>query len=132
MKTDIIDKMGGRKNKSLWSLRILLLIYALLYLLFIFDFVSDIKDFKSLDIENVVLLILFLIFIIGYGLSWMNELISGVIFIIWFIGMCFHNFFLCTSDCGAGIAMGIPLLILSILFIIYSRRTGPEKIATTT
>jgi hypothetical protein len=122
MKTDAIDKKGGRKNRFLWTLRILLLIYAILYLLFIIDFVSNIKDFKSLDIENIVLIILFFIFIIGYSISWKNELTSGVIFIIWFLGMCFHNFFLCTSDCGAGIAMGIPLLILSILFIIYARR----------
>jgi len=121
MKTDTIDKKGERKNIFLWTLRILLLIYAILYLLFIIDFVSNIKDFKSLDIENIVLIILFFIFIIGYSISWKNELTSGVIFIIWFIGMCFHNFFLCTSDCGAGIAMGIPLLILSIIFIIYAR-----------
>src|ERR1035437_2285036 len=122
MKTDAIDKKGERKNRFLWTLRILLLIYAILYLLFIIDFVSNIKDFKSLDIENIVLIILFFIFIIGYSISWKNELTSGVIFIIWFIGMCFHNFFLCTSDCGAVIVMGIPLLILSILFIIYARR----------
>jgi hypothetical protein len=122
MKTDSIDRKGERKNTFLWTLRILLLIYAIIYLLFIIDFVSNIKDFKSLDIEKNVLIILFFIFIIGYGISWKNELTSGVIFIIWFIGICFHNFFLCTSDCGAGIAMGIPLLILSILFIIYARR----------
>jgi hypothetical protein len=122
MKTDVIDKKGESKNRFLWTLRILLLIYAALYLLFIIDLVSNIKDFNSLDIENIVLIILFIIFIIGYSISWKNELASGVIFIIWFIGMCFHNFFLCTSDCGAGIAMGMPLLILSILLIIYDRR----------
>jgi hypothetical protein len=122
VKTDVTGKKGESKNRFLWTLRILLLIYAVLYILFIIDLVSNIKDFKSLDIENIVLIILFIIFIIGYGISWKNELTSGVIFIIWFIGMCFHNFFLCTSDCGAGIAMGIPLLILSILFIIYARR----------
>lgn len=132
MKADVINKMAARKHGFLWTLRILLLIYAILYVLFVVDLMSNIKDFKSIDIENFALIFLFFIFIIGYGISWKNELTSAVIFIIWFVGMCFQNVFLCTSDCGAGIAMGIPLLILSILFIIYSRRTGHEKTGTTT
>lgn len=124
MKNDEIKKNPNRKSGFLWTLRILLLIYAILYLLFIVDFLSSINDFKSLGIEKMALIFLFFIFIIGYGISWKNELISGIIFIIWFIGMCFHNIFLCTSDCGTGIAMGIPLLILSILLIFYSKRIG--------
>jgi hypothetical protein len=113
------DKSGKSKNRNLWTLRILLSIYAILYL------IIGSGDFLSLnapnawDIEHSALKILFAIFVIGYAISWKNELAAGVIFVLWFLGMCYQNFFLCTSDCGAGIGMGIPLLILSIFLILY-------------
>ena len=119
METELDGKMGKRKNRSLWILRILLSIYALLYIMIGWD------DFLSINVWNIeysALKILFAIFVIGYVISWKNELASGVIFILWFLGMCYENFFLCTSDCGNGIAMGIPLLILSIFFIVYGVR----------
>jgi len=123
METELDDKRGKSKNRKLWTLRILLSIYALFYLLLgSEEFLSN-----SWDIEHSALKILFAIFVIGYVISWKNELASGVIFILWFLGMCYENFFLCPggitgSDCGDGIAMGIPLLILSSFFIIYGIR----------
>jgi uncharacterized membrane protein (DUF485 family) len=122
METELDNKRRKSKNRSLWILRILLSIYAILYILIGWDDFLSINAPNSWDIEYSVLKILFAIFVIGYVISWKNELASGVIFILWFLGMCYENFFLCTSDCGAGIAMGIPLLILSIFFIIYGIR----------
>jgi hypothetical protein len=122
METELDDKRGKSKNRSLWTLRILLSVYAILYVVVgSSDFLS-INAPNSWNIEYSALKILFAIFVIGYVISWKNELASGVIFIIWFLGMCYENFFLCTSDCGAGIAMGIPLLILSIFFIVHGIR----------
>ena len=119
METELDDKMGKSKNRRVWTLRILLGIYAALYIIFITDYFFPINVPDSWNIDNSALKILFGVFIIGYVISWKLELASGVIFFLWFIGMCYHNFFLCTSDCGAGIAMGIPLFILSIFFIVY-------------
>jgi len=122
METELDDKRGKSKNRRLWTMRILLSIYAILYVIIgSTDFLS-INAPNSWNIEYSALKILFAIFVIGYIISWKNELASAVIFILWFLGMCYENFFLCTSDCGAGIAMGIPLLILSIFFIIYGIR----------
>jgi len=122
MEKELDDKRGKSKNRRLWTMRILLSIYAILYVLIgSTDFLS-INAPNSWNIEYSALKILFAIFVIGYIISWKNELASAVIFILWFLGMCYENFFLCTSDCGAGIAMGIPLLILSIFFIIYGIR----------
>ena len=118
--TDV--KKKENKNRYLWILRILLSVYAILYILFIVDFHLPVNDLNFRNTENIALIILFPVFTAGYIISWKNVLVSGVIFIIWFIGMCFENFFLCTRDCGAGIGMGIPLLILSILFIVYVLR----------
>ncbi len=122
MATELDDKRGKSKNRYLWTLRILLIIYAIFYLIFITDYFFPTNAVNSWDIENSALKILFVIFVIGYVISWKNELAAGVIFLLWFIGMCYENFFLCTSDCGAGIAMGIPLLILGILLIINAKR----------
>jgi hypothetical protein len=122
METELNDKMGKGKNRSLWILRILLSIYALLYIMIGWDDFLSINAPNSWNIEYSALKILFAIFVIGYVISWKNELAAGVIFILWILGMCYENFFLCTSDCGAGIAMGIPLLILSIFFIVYGIR----------
>jgi hypothetical protein len=127
METELNDKMGKGKNRSLWILRILLSIYALLYIMIGWDDFLSINAPNSWNIEYSALKILFAIFVIGYVISWKNELASGVIFILWFLGMCYENFFLCTSDCGAGIAMGIPLLILSIFFIVYGIRKKRVK-----
>ena len=124
METELDEKRGNGKNRGLWTLRILLSIYALLYIMIGWD---DFLFINSWSVEYSALKILFAIFVIGYVTSWKNELASGVIFILWFLGMCYENFFLCTSDCGAGIAMGIPLLILSILFIVYRIRKKRVK-----
>jgi hypothetical protein len=123
METELDEKKGKGKNRGLWILRILLSIYALLYLLL----ASEELLSNSWDIEHSALKILFAIFVIGYVTSWKNELASGVIFILWFLGMCYENFFLCLGgingrDCGDGIAMGIPLLILCIFVIVYGIR----------
>jgi hypothetical protein len=119
MESELDNKKGKSKNRSLWILRILLSIYAILYILIGWD---DFLSINAWNIEYSALKILFAIFVIGYVISWKNELASGIIFILWFLGMCYENFFLCTSDCGAGIGMGIPLLILSIFFIVYGIR----------
>jgi hypothetical protein len=122
METELDEKRGKGKNRGLWTLRILLSIYALLYIMIGWDDFLSINAPNSWSVEYSALKILFAIFVIGYVISWKNELASGVIFIFWFLGMCYENFFLCTSDCGAGIGMGIPLLILSIFFIVYGIR----------
>jgi hypothetical protein len=124
MESELDNKKGKSKNRSLWILRILLSIYALLYIMIGWD---DFLSINAWNIEYSALKILFAIFAIGYVISWKNELAAGVIFILWFLGMCYENFFLCTSDCGAGIGMGIPLLILSIFFIVYGIREKRQK-----
>lgn len=109
-------------------MRILLSIYAVLYVIL---GSLDQLSFNTQNSFGLALIILFALFVIGYVISWKNELASGVVFILWFLGMCYSNFFLCMEgitgqDCGAGIAMGIPLLILSIFFIVYGIRKKRE------
>jgi uncharacterized membrane protein (DUF485 family) len=127
MESELDNKRGKSKNRSLWILRILLSIYALLYIIIGWDDFLSINAPNSWSVEYSALMILFAIFVIGYVISWKNELAAGVILILWFLGMCYENFFLCTSDWGAGIAMGIPLFILSIFFIVYGIKGKRQK-----
>jgi len=122
METELNNNQEKNKNRSLWILRILLSIYAILYIMIGWEDFLSLNAPNSWNIEYSALKILFGLFVIGYTISWKNVLVSGIIFILWFLGMCYENFFLCTSDCGAGIAMGIPLLILSIFFIVHGIR----------
>jgi hypothetical protein len=124
METELVEKWGKGKKRGQWILRILISIYAVLYIMIGWD---DFLSINSWNIEYSALKILFVLFVIGYVISWKNELAAGVVFILWFLGMCYENFFLCPGgitgiDCGDGIAMGIPLLILSIFFIVYGIR----------
>ena len=127
METEIADKKRERgKKNTMDSTHGLLSIYVILYILIGWD---DFLSPNSWNIEYSALKILFVLFVIGYVISWKNELALGIIFILWFLGMCYENCFLCASDCGAGIAMGIPLLIRSIFFIINGIRGKRKKSA---
>ena len=119
-----MDNESNFENKGCINLglRIGISIFALLYLIAAIDDYLPLNAPNSWNMENLALKILFIIFIVGFSISWKYEIAAGIIFIIWIIGMCYENLFLCTSDCGVGIAMGIPLLILSIFFIVYGRR----------
>jgi hypothetical protein len=85
METELDEKRGKGKNRGLWTLRILLSIYALLYIMIGWD---DFLSINSWSVEYSAFKIQFAIFVIGYVTSWENELAAGVIFILWFLGMC--------------------------------------------
>jgi hypothetical protein len=69
----------------------------------------------------------FVLFIAGYFISWKNQRIAGVIFIFWWLVMWFLAIFIAETDKGSGIVMGLPLFILGILFIYYSKRKKSES-----
>jgi hypothetical protein len=60
-----------------------------------------------------------IVFLIGYYFSWKNELIGGIIFIIWWGIMWYLGLFVAERDKGAGVVMGVPMFIIGILFIVY-------------
>jgi len=102
------------------------MVYAILYLLFILS--SDFGGaWPSLNTEGIVVYSLFLLFILGFSLSWNNMIITGVIFLLWNVGMWILELFIVEKGGGLGIVMGIPLLILGVLFIVigYKNRKVP-------
>jgi hypothetical protein len=114
-------------SKTPWFLRFLLSIYGIVYLAYIAFKVFRADDPDAWNTENTVLKILFGVFVIAYLLSWKKELIAAAIFLFWFLGMVIVDLFLCKSNCGSGILMGMPLFIIGILMIVYSAKEEVEN-----
>jgi hypothetical protein len=115
-------------------------LYGLLYLaFFIMSFipspegnpVSSAQHFDPFDLEQIYVKLLFVLFVVGYVFSWKNRLIAGLIFLIWFgLIVCLDHWVSSTlhRQSGGGIAMGLPLLVLGMLFIItwYDKKHVPN------
>ncbi len=102
--------------KSTKPIQYLTLVYAILYILFLFtgDFPGA---YPSLKTEGIIVYLLFVLFIIGFLISWNNKITTGIIFLMWYIGMLTFELFIVEKDGGFGIITGIPLLVLGIFFI---------------
>lgn len=111
--------------KSTKSLQYITLVYAVLYVLFILsgDFTGA---YPSLKTEGVGVYLLFVLFIIGFLISWYNKLITGIMFLLWYIGMLILELFIVEKDGGFGIISGIPLVVLGILYIKSAYKTKRE------
>ena len=126
MKNDS-ESLQSKKRKFPSTLQILTSIYALLYLIFIIDNFLPAKNFNAYDLETIIVNLLFVLFLVGYYLSWNNEGVAGLIFIIWWIGMWYLALFVAEIDRGAGVVMGLPLFILGILFMVSWYRKSRES-----
>lgn len=103
----------GKKKRSKVLLTVTTL-FGILYLIFIIDyFISEPQNF-----ESIIINLAFIIFLVGYYYSWRNDMIAGIIFIIWWGIMWYLGLFIAEHDRGAGVVMGVPLFIIGILFII--------------
>lgn len=93
------------------------LAYAVLYILFILsgDFGGA---FPSLKAEGIIVYLLFVLFMVGFSLSWSYKIITGILFLIWNVGMWIVELFFVEKDGGFGIISGIPLIVLGVFFIL--------------
>jgi hypothetical protein len=122
-----------RKKNRISVLQIILTIYGLLYLIFIIDNFIPHDNFNPYDLENIIVKLAFIFFLAGYFISWKNKLVAGIIFIIWWVIMWYLAIFIAEHDKGGGVGMGLPLFILSILFIVsWYRAKNRKKTAAVT
>lgn len=103
--------------KTTKPIQYITLAYAILYVLFILsgDFGGA---YPSLNAESIGVYLLFILFIVGFSLSWYNGIITGILFLLWNVGMWFVELFLVEKDGGFGIISGIPLIVLGVFFIL--------------
>jgi len=92
------------------------LVYAVLYVLFIFEGDPE-GGFNFSTAEDIGVHLLFVLFIIGFGFSWRNGIVTGVIFILWNVGMWILELFFVEKDGGFGILSGLPLIVLGVFYI---------------
>jgi hypothetical protein len=70
------------------------------------------------------------LFLAGYYVAWKNEFVAGIIFIFWWLVMWYLALFIAVHDRGGGVGLGLPLLILGILFIISGYRKRGQAISS--
>ncbi|WP_340114290.1 DUF7670 domain-containing protein [Maribellus mangrovi] len=106
--------MQRKVNINRLILRIVSSLALIIYILFLID---EGIPLKNSTFEQLSAFTLFAIFLIGYYFLWKNEIISGLIFILW------HIFQWCLvewiwSDGALTLIMGIPIVIIGILILI--------------
>jgi len=112
------------KSKSNKTLLITTGVYALLYLAVIITSI-----FKGeLSLSNLIddyFLGLSIIFMVGYVLSWTNEKLAGIIFLVWNAGVWILDFYIGRSpDSGMGIFLALPILYIGSFFILEWYKTS--------
>jgi len=85
-------------------LKVLLINYAAIYVLVIFsnvvpklmgwELITRVDDLAVWDYTSllgILLLVLFAIFLLGFVISWKSELISGILFVVWYVFLVILN-----------------------------------------
>ena len=112
------------KSKSNKTLLITTGVYALLYLAGIITSIYK----GELSLSNLIdncFLGLSIIFMVGYVLSWTNEKIAGIIFLVWNAGIWILDLYIGRSpDSGMGIFLALPILFIGCFFILEWYKTS--------
>ena len=107
------------KKKHPKILLTLTTIYVVLYTLLLLSFLIFEYSYTKITFEGIIVSLAFIIFFLGYYYSWKNEMIAGIIFIIWWGIMCFIGLVVAERDRGVAVVMGFPMFIIGILLVIY-------------
>lgn len=111
--------MNKSADKSLNILRILVTIAAVLYIIFlIFEGVPLLNGAGFADIS---VYLLFILFAAGYYFLWKNELISGIILVVWHILQWILVFWVWV-DGGLTLVLGLPIGIMGVIVLVYGIR----------
>ena len=103
-------------------------VYGLLYVAFeVLALIPSTKSLiittnrsESMGLELALTQLLCLLFLLGYATSWLSELIAGALFLLWFALLCWLEAFSIRFGAGGGMGpvLGLPGLILGILFLV--------------
>ena len=112
------------KSKSKKTLLIATGLYALLYIAGMLTSVFKGEFSLSNPIDNYFL-VLSIVFMAGFVLSWTNEKIAGMFFLVWNAGIWIFDFYLSRSaDSGMIIVLALPVLLIGSLFLLEWYKTA--------
>jgi len=108
----------GKRSSSVFRniVRVLGTIAFLFYILFLIE--ENVPLIGSASFADISVYILFLIFVVGYYFLWGNELISGIILIVWH-GLQWLLVFLVWEHGEMTLVLGLPIGIFGILVLIF-------------
>ena len=121
------DSRSGLKKKRSRVLLTLTTVYGILYFALVISSFFERPD----DAGMTIMYVAFLVFLVGYYYCWRNELVGGIVFVLWWGIMWYLGLFVAEQDRGAGVVMGVPLFILGVLFIVSWYRTNGRSIPAT-
>ena len=115
-----IDKEKVSLSKLQWKflLSVLLINYAILYVIVIFSEITVGEPVNYLTFPYIIYPLMFFIFLLGFLLSWEKELIAGYIFLFWFVILIYANVaYSEITTLGGWALFGFPLLLQGIFYI---------------
>jgi hypothetical protein len=103
--------------KLIKPIQYITLAYAILIILF------GIEDYFPLK----VCIPLLVLFIVGFSFSWYNGVITGILFFLCNIGFWVAESLFIKKAGGFGMILGVPLLVLGVLYIVSEYKTRKES-----
>lgn len=95
-------------------LRVLASVAAIFYVVFLVDESISIVD--ALSLEGLTVYLLFLFFMIGYIYVWKNEIVTGLLWVVWY-GLQWGLVMYVWTDAALTLVLGFPIPIIGIFFL---------------
>ena len=108
-----------KQNRTSLILKVLVSIAAVFYVLFLIA--EGVPLVNNAGFADSSVYLLFLIFVISYIFLWKNEVLAGILLIIWH-GIQWLLVFFVWIDGGLTLILGIPIGLLGIAVLIYGIR----------
>lgn len=116
-------------SKSTRILRIIIIVYAALYLAAIVSSFYN-KELSFADMKDILFLLLFVIFLAGIGLLWIREKTAAILFMAWNTGIWICDLYLGSGeDRGMLSIMAVPIMVIG-AFILLERYKYSDPIQT--
>lgn len=110
--------MPSEQQSWEFILRVLLINYAVLYMIIVISELVLGKPFDYFRLPFLLFPVLLVVFVAGFLLSWKNEFQAGIAFLIWYailaLGTVTYYEF---RDSGPWILFGVPILLQGLFYI---------------
>ena len=137
MTTDT-GESASRRRLFPTTTHVYLAIYGALYLLFVIvGFVpsqegSPVSDhpgpYHPFGLEGILVKVFFAFFLIGFFTAWRNRLAAGVLFLLWWAGMCGFSILMIAKGSGGAFAMPFPVFVIGLVFLVSGYRERRSRL----